>query len=77
MTETNWAGYAYPPMLRDRIRVAKTWDMSYRENRWALRKMQLRYWLWWKWAPIPIILVFGSIGIAAGYFAASWIGPLL
>ncbi|WP_307377049.1 hypothetical protein [Microbacterium sp. W4I20] len=37
--------------------------MQHRVNRWELRKMQIRYWLWWKWVPIPTAMIGALIGV--------------
>ena len=44
----------YPAMLKASIEEAESgWDMSEPVNRRYVRRMKVRYYLWWKWAQIP------------------------
>lgn len=74
MSEKNWAGYTYPVILRDRIMMAEqNWDLTNHLNRSEVRRMKLRYYLWWKWAPIPAAILGSIVGAIPGVLIAAWL----
>ncbi|MEO2134619.1 hypothetical protein [Microbacterium sp.] len=57
----------YPAMLKASIEEAESgWDMSEPVNRRYVRRMKVRYYLWWKWAPFPSAALGAIVGAMIG-----------